>query len=94
MTIDLEIRLRPIWLFYRLSYKELDTMSGYFLLKRKWVWIILSPITLPILILLCCIEIIISYFLGLNDYDLTCHCASKNIKLNRKQRNYIKKNLY
>lgn len=44
--------------------------SGYFIVKRKWVWILLSPVIVPIHILIAVLGILIEYFLNMGGYTM------------------------
>jgi len=58
-----------IYLLYKVCYIEkADGMKGFFLLKRRWVWLVMFPVVLiPILI-----ETVYHAFLDIFDYDLQC----------------------
>ncbi len=68
-------------IFYRLKYISKNQRSGYFLVKRKWVWFLCSPILIIPYILLAVVE----YFVEIFNYTYNW-INTGNKKLTRKTR--------
>jgi predicted membrane protein len=58
-------------IFYKVTYKSDEDRRGYFLVKRKSMWLLFSPVFIPVLILWYVLKSIIDYINHV--YGFNCH---------------------
>jgi hypothetical protein len=74
-----------VWILFRVTYKEVDGMKGYFLVKRAWVWLLLP---FWIMLIINMIRSMISTVLDMFQFDMHCTPIEKQ-KLSWAERVYL-----
>lgn len=69
------------FIFYKLKYIKGKNDSGYFLVKRQWVWVLISPIYILLQSIIGLFVIAIGFFKGLNKYTMSWIKKDEPIRL-------------
>ena len=57
------------FIFFRLKYMNKEDKSGYFLVKRRWLWYLSLPILLPLYLIPVLLNGLLDFFKVINSYD-------------------------